>query len=137
MRDWLARWVLPSVGSCGVWSYALKQRVVQWDRPGDEAEGRRGKLAILDVAFTSQSGQLTFVEVTVSSAGAGSPAELARRSATPEAHLADTVEAKLRRYPPTDYPSAGFVPFAIGALGRLSPEASGLIASLARDGEDA
>ena len=54
----------------------------------------------------------------------------------PGASLADAVGEKLRRYNPEQHPTAGFVPFAVGALGRLSPDARGLLAAFATGGQD-
>ena len=51
--------------------------------------------------------------------------------------MTDVVGGKRQRYRPEKHPTAGLVPFAVGALGRLSPEAKGLLASMATDGQDA
>ena len=63
-------------------------------------------------------------------------AVLQRRAASAAAGLQDAVGAKLRRYPPDKHPTVGFVAFAVGALGRLSPEARGLLGSMSRDSAD-
>ena len=70
-------------------------------------------------------------------AGVGDAAERARHAATPGRSVADAVRGKLQRYRPERTPSVGFVPFAVGALGRLSPEAHGLLTAFAVDGQDA
>ena len=93
--------------------------------------------AVLDVVFTDKSGLLTYVDVTYHTAGAGSAAALARHAASARSGLADVVDGKLLRYPPAQHPSVGLVPFAVGALGRMSPEAHGLLASMATDSQDA
>ena len=133
VRDWLGAWLLQRTGSAAALRDVTEQRVTQWDRTV------RGQLeqAVLDVVFPDKAGQQTYVDVTYHTPGAGSAAQLARHAAEPTAGLADVVGGKLRRYPPSQHPTAGFVPFAVGALGRLSPEARGLLASMAVDGQDA
>ncbi len=51
--------------------------------------------------------------------------------------MEEAVSDKRARYRPEQHPSAGLVPFAVGALGRLSAEAHGLVVTMATDGQDA
>ena len=141
LRDWLGRWLLERTGSSASLADVTEQLVSQWDRTvrTRNSQGQmedRLEEARLDNVFTDKSGLLTYVDVTFQTAGAGAAAVLARRAANAAAGLQDAVGAKLRRYPPDKHPTVGFVAFAVGALGRLSPEARGLLGSMARDSAD-
>ena len=142
VRDWLASWLLTRTGSAAALRDVTEQRVQQWDRTVTvkNAQGQRvPKLeqAVLDVVFTDKSGLLTYADVTFHTAGTGSAADLTRHAGSARSGLADVVDGKLKRYPPAKHPSVGLVPFAVGALGRMSPEAHGLLASMATDSQDA
>lgn len=141
LRDWLGRWLLERTGSSASLEDVTEQLVSQWDRTVRRKNAASqledtAEEAKLDNVFTDKSGLLTYVDVTFQTAGAGDAAVLKRRAASATAGLRDAVGAKLRRYPPEKHPTVGFVAFAIGALGRLSPEALGLLGSMARDSAD-
>ncbi len=138
MRDWLAGWLQERTGSAAPLAQVTEQRVPEWDNHRVLPDGSvRVKHAVLDVAFADRAGRRSYVDVTFATAGAGDAAQLARYAGTPGASLADAVGDKLLRYRPERNPRVGFVAFAVGALGRLSPEARGLLAAMATDGQDA
>ena len=63
-------------------------------------------------------------------AGAADAAKLALRANEPGRSLTEAAAGKRARYPPSRHPTVALVPFAVGALGRLSPEARGLVRAL-------
>ncbi len=136
VRDWLAVWLRQRTGSSASLEELTEQHVPEWDV---QPAGGHGPVqrAVLDVVFTDRTGRRGYADVTFASAGTGSAAELARRAATPGKSLEEAVGEKRRRYRPERAPSVGLVPFAVGALGRVSPEAHGLLAATATDGQDA
>ena len=132
-RDWLALWLRERTGSSAPLAQLTEQPVEAWD---DAVQGRP-RQAVLDVAFSDRLARRAYADVVFAAAGAGDAAERARHARTAGASVADAVRGKLRRYKPGRTPSLGFVPFAVGALGRLSPEAHGLLTAFAVDGQDA
>ena len=99
-----------------------------------DAQGQRVqkvKLAKLDVAFIDGDGRRAYVDVSVTSAATSSVANRAKRAETDGEAAADMVRAKQTKYPPEKSPTTPLVPFVVEALGRLSPQAHGLLNAVA------
>ena len=99
-----------------------------------DAHGQRVqkvKLAKLDVMFTNGDGRTAYADVSVTSAATSSAANRAKRAETDGAAAADMVRAKRGKYPQEASPTTPMVPFVVEALGRLSPEAHGLLTAVA------
>ena len=138
IRDWLADWVgehttghtAPTEQFVPAWARPLvdpetQQQVV-------DAEGKpQFKHAKLDVAFFDGEGRQVYVDVVVTSAATACAQTRAQRASTDGAAAADAVRGKRSKYPAAKSPSTPLVPFAVEALGRLSPEAQGLLNALA------
>ena len=86
--------------------------------------------AKLDVAFIDGEGRRAYADVAVTSAATTSAANLAKRARTDGSAASDMVRSKNSKYPQHKSPATPMVPF-VEALGRLSPEAHGLLAAIA------
>lgn len=124
--SWLAGWVAEMTGHPA----PTEQIVQQWTTY--QADGQVEELARLDIACSDHDGRSTFVDVCVITASS-SNADTVRRRATgaPGLSLQDAVAKKRRRYPAARFPAAALVPFALGSLGRVSPEAREFLRALA------
>ena len=100
------------------------------ERIGSNATGERVQKverAKLDVAFLDGEGRRAYADVAVTT----SAANLAKRASTDGAAAAVMVRTKRFKYPAAKSPATPTVPFVVEALGRLSPEAQGLLAAVA------
>ena len=87
--------------------------------------------AKLDVAFFDGEGRRAYADVAVTSAATTSADNLARRARTDGSAASDMVRTKRSKYPAAKSPATPMVPFVVEALGRLSPEAHGLLGAVA------
>ena len=87
--------------------------------------------AKLDVAFIDGEGRRAYADVAVTSAATTSAANLAKRARTDGSAASDMVRSKQSKYPQGRSPATPMVPFVVEALGRLSPEAHALLATVA------
>ena len=87
--------------------------------------------AKLDVAFIDGEGRRAYADVAVTSAATTSAANLAKRARTDGSAASDMVRTKQSKYPQHKSPGTPMVPFVVEALGRLSPEAHALLATVA------
>ena len=136
IRDWLAAWIEGFTGR----SAETEQFVPAWDRPAVDGHGQpeldeqghpKVERARLDVAFTDSEGRRCFVDVAVTSAATTSAQNRAKRAGEDGAAAADMVRSKRSKYPAAKSPNTPLVPFVVEALGRLSPEAQGLLNAIA------
>ena len=136
IRDWLAAWLERFTGRAA----STEPLVPAWNRPLVDAAGHpeldeqgrpKAKLAKLDVAFFDGEGRRAYADVVVSSAATSCAAARAARASTNGAANADAVRAKRSKYPQAKSPNTPLVPFAVEALGRVSPEAHGLLNAVA------
>ena len=97
----------------------------------DEHGQPKVTLAQLDVAFTDSEGRRCYVDVSVTSAGTTSAQNRTKRAGEDGAAAADMVRTKRSKYPAAKSPNTPMIPFVVEALGRLSPEAQGLLSSIA------
>ena len=141
IRDWLAEWLEDTTGhktDTEQWVSAWNWETPVLDPAGqpvlDQASQQPVMLtkhARLDVAFRDSEGRRSFVDVAVVSASSESAALRARRACEDGVAAADAVRGKRSKYPAHKQPECPLVPFVIEALGRLSPEAHGLLRSVA------
>ena len=138
IRDWLAEWLERFTGR----ATSTEAFVSEWDREPrldpatgqpevDESGNPKVRRAKLDVAFFDGEGRRAFVDVVVTSAATSCAVNRAKRAGTDGAAAADAVRAKRSKYPAAKSPGTPLVPFAVEALGRLSPEAQGLLNAVA------
>ena len=138
IRDWLAEWVGEQTTGH---TAPTEQLVPAWDRPkvdpvtGRQVVNEKGEPqfehAQLDVSFVDSGGRRVYVDVVVTSAATTCARKQAQRASTDGAAAADAVRGKRSKYPAAKSPSTPLVPFAVEALGRLSPEAQGLLNAFA------
>ena len=83
------------------------------------------------MAFFDGEGRRAYADVAVTSAATMSAANLAKRASTDGAAAADMVRSKRSKYLAAKSPATPMVPFVVEALGRLSPEAHGLLGAVA------
>ena len=113
-----------------------------WERPPkvnpdtglpevDEQGRPKVRHAKLDVTFIDGAGRRAYADVVVTSAATTCAASRTRRACTDGDAAADAVRAKRSKYPAAKSPNTPLVPFAVEALGRLSPEAQGLLSAVA------
>ena len=136
IRDWLAAWIEGFTGR----STDTEVHVPAWDVPVTDAQGQpvlddqgrpKIKRARLDVAFIDGEGRRCYVDVAVTSAATTSAQNRAKRAGEDGAAAADMVRVKRSKYPASKAPNNPLVPFVVEALGRLSPEAQGLLNAIA------
>lgn len=136
IRDWLAAWIEGFTGR----ATSTEPLVPAWDKPVVDTEGNpvrdehgqpKVTLAQLDVAFTDSEGRRCYVDVSVTSAGTTSAQNRTKRAGEDGAAAADMVRTKRSKYPAAKSPNTPMIPFVVEALGRLSPEAQGLLSSIA------
>ena len=127
IRDWLAAWLERFTG----YATSTEAWVPAWNRTLDEVDPETGEFKVaharLDVAFFDGDGRRAYADVAVTSAGTTSAVNLTKRACTDGAAAADTVRSKRSKYPAARAPDTPMVPFVVEALGRLSPEAHGLL----------
>ena len=87
--------------------------------------------AKLDAAFLDGEGRRAYADVAVTSAATTSADNLARRARTDGSAASDMVRTKRSKYPAAKSPATPMVPFVVETLGRLSPEAHGLLGAVA------
>ena len=87
--------------------------------------------AKLDVAFIDGEGRRAYADVAVTSAATTNPDNLAKRARTDGSAASDMVRSKQSKYPQAKSPGTPMAPFVVEALGRLSPEAHALLATVA------
>ena len=87
--------------------------------------------AKLDVTFLDGEGRRAYADVAVTSAATTSADNLARRARTDGSAASDMVRTKRSKYPAAKSPATPMVPFVVETLGRLSPEAHGLLGAVA------
>ena len=148
IRDWLAEWLERMTGR----KTGTEAFVPAWDKPLFDAQGQpvwevdaqgqpvldaqgrrvqKVQKARLDVTYIDGDGRRCYVDVAVTSAATTAAAALAARAGTDGAAAADTARSKRTKYPPAKSPHTPLVPFVVEALGRLSPEAHGLLGAAA------
>ena len=135
IRDWLQLWIAEQLGRHKD-EVPTEMYVSAWDRPKsppevDENGNPVMKRARLDVSYIDAQGRRAYVDVAVTSAATTSAASRSRRAAKDGVAAADTVRYKRSRYPAAKLPDNPMTPFVAEALGRLSPEAEGLLRALA------
>ena len=148
IRDWLAAWIEGITGR----RTDTEVFVPEWDTPEVDAQRQpvwdvdaRGqpvldangapvqkvKKARLDVSFVDGAGRRCYADVAVTSAATTSAQNRAKRAGEDGAAARDMVRSKIAKYPPAKSPNTPMVPFVVEALGRVSPEAQGLLSALA------
>ena len=128
IRDWLCEWLGERLGQ----QVSKESHVSGWDKPMlddngqqmlDEEGHPKFHHAVLDAAFYDGQGRRAYVDVVVTSAATTSAADRAKGASTDGAAAADAVRGKKVKYPAAKLPNNPMTPFALEALGRMSPEA--------------
>ena len=83
------------------------------------------------MAFLDGEGRRAYADVAVTSAATTSAVNLAKRARTDGSAASGMVRTKRSKYPAAKSPATPMVPFVVETLGRLSPEAHGLLGAVA------